>query len=139
MSLEKCHNCGAENNSTAKFCNKCGTDLKTKQKCPYCKSSVPDDALKCGNCGEWLDETKQNEKIASRYDSIVVVGWIFALLGGWIGLLIGLYLMTRENQIVRNKGKLIFIVAIIVSLIIGAFIFHISMMNEYYNNRYYYY
>ncbi len=136
MSMEKCYSCGAENDSVNKFCNKCGADLKTSSQCPYCKSSVPAGALKCANCGEWVDKRKQIEKDVSRYDSIVAIGWIFALLGGWIGLLIGLYLVTRESQEVRNKGKGILILAIILSVIMGFLMFHISYMNSY---RHHYY
>ena len=131
MVLEKCYKCGAENKTTHKFCNKCGTDLKAKTICPYCKSSIPIAALKCANCGEWVNEKKEMEiereeikKEISRYDTIVTIGWIFALLGGWIGFLIGLYLITRESKEVRNKGKAILVFSILVSLLLTPLIFY---------------
>ncbi len=56
-----CEKCGAENLSTAAFCNNCGAPMEsvdksddTHKKCPNCGASIEPDAVFCTSCGTKL-------------------------------------------------------------------------------------
>lgn len=35
------------------------------------------------------------------------LGYFFAIFGGWFGLVVGLYLLTRDNEKAKLHGKII--------------------------------
>jgi class 3 adenylate cyclase/tetratricopeptide (TPR) repeat protein len=45
----RCQNCGIENATGSRFCNRCGTPLNTR--CPKCRSENTPDARFCSQCG----------------------------------------------------------------------------------------
>jgi tetratricopeptide (TPR) repeat protein len=47
----KCPKCGHENVKGVKFCNSCGTELKSKLVCPHCGQSNPPRSKFCNACG----------------------------------------------------------------------------------------
>lgn len=129
-----CLNCGTLNKINSKFCKNCGNELNhvsidnndLNQKnpsfdnlklvsCPYCSSNIPMNSLKCRNCGEWID----NEKSPSQYTGLIILGYIFTFLGGIIGLIIAIYLFTRDNERARRNGKYMLIISLIFVLMFG--------------------
>jgi class 3 adenylate cyclase len=49
----RCQNCGIENASGSRFCNRCGTPLN--QRCPKCGSENAPEAIFCSQCGAAID------------------------------------------------------------------------------------
>lgn len=121
MEKVKCLNCETLNDVNSKFCVNCGGILKTvssdNRLCPYCGSSIPANASKCKNCGEWINKKMK----PSEHNLAIVLGYIFTLLGGWIGFIIAIYLLTRDDSRARKHGGiqlLISVIWIIVLLIV---------------------
>jgi tetratricopeptide (TPR) repeat protein len=52
----KCPKCGHENPKGVKFCNACGTELKSKLVCPQCGQKNPQRSKFCNACGHSLVE-----------------------------------------------------------------------------------
>ena len=55
--------------------------------CPYCKSEIPDDAKKCMNCGEWMEDAyKASKKESEGFFSFLsetitnLLFWAFILI-----------------------------------------------------------
>lgn len=51
----KCPNCNTENDSSAAFCETCGTSLQTASNCPYCYAPVQGNGNFCLECGHRLN------------------------------------------------------------------------------------
>lgn len=103
-----CPNCGSQNKDDAQFCENCGSKLDTVVTQETPTSKIPDPA-----------ESKKPSTI------LVILGYIFAILGGLIGIVIGLYLYTRENSEAKFHGRNMLVIAaiiIILSLVVNAFV-----------------
>lgn len=77
--------------------------LDRVKECPHCKGEISVDASKCRHCGEWIDKSKK----PNTYGGATVVGYFFAIFGGWLGIVVGLYLLTRDNEKAKLHGKII--------------------------------
>jgi tetratricopeptide (TPR) repeat protein len=53
----KCPNCGHENPDGVRFCNECGSDLKTEPICPHCSQKNPLGSKFCNGCGQPLTQS----------------------------------------------------------------------------------
>ncbi|MDO5834945.1 MAG: zinc-ribbon domain-containing protein [Methanobacterium sp.] len=90
--------------------------------CPSCGTENLENAQFCQNCGKILNNT-ENQPF-NYYDAkkpsilIVILGYILSILGGFFGILIGLYLLSKDNPNSKFHGRNIFIIAII-SMILG--------------------
>ena len=93
-----CPKCGKKNQENAVFCEECGTEL-TPNKSASNKSG----------------SNKPGPKNPSKV--VVVLGYIFALLGGLIGLIIGVYLYTRDNTNAKFHGRNVIIIAAVVMIL----------------------
>ncbi|NYB52077.1 MAG: zinc-ribbon domain-containing protein [Methanobacteriaceae archaeon] len=93
-----CHNCGAKNVENAIFCEKCGTKLSE----PNVRASKS-----MGNKTSFTGKNKPST-------ILVVIGYIFAILGGLIGILIGVYLYTRDNQDSKFHGRNMLVIAAVI-------------------------
>ncbi len=82
MSTKKiCAHCGAENESEAKYCQQCGSQLaKEKGKfCPECGSKNEINARFCQNCGTVLNRKKsraQKREVKKSKAPVLVIGGI---------------------------------------------------------------
>lgn len=137
LSSKNCPNCGKNVVLQSKFCDSCGNPLiegivKPKTICKFCGSEIPTGAQKCMRCGEWVDKKVED----SRYNGIIAVGYIFTLLGGWIGFIIALYLITRDNKKARKNGYIMLIIALVIAIIVSIFLIAIISTPSY--PRYYY-
>ena len=132
-----CPKCGEkQDNDEAKFCQKCGADmgvnsevhdiqLSNNLNCIYCGSEIPDGLNKCPVCGNCLDPG------ASKNTRVLILGYIMSILGlllagnyipFWrivsmffavIGVMSGLYLITRKNSDVHIHGTIIILLSLI--------------------------
>jgi len=137
-----CSECGTENSANSKFCKKCGKVLSlpfknpknanTKIKCPYCAEEINPSARKCKHCGEWLDVNARPPKNSDDYSGIILVGVIFTILGGIIGLIISFYLISRNDKKAQDVGVVLLVVNII-------WIFILLMLYASWMSSYYYY
>jgi len=115
ISTSKCLNCGTINDNDSQFCIDCGAILKSdnssdkKIACPYCGSLIPTNASKCKNCGEWINKNIKPK----NYTLAIVLGYVFTLLGGLIGLIIAIYLLTRDNPHANEHGEIQLVISII--------------------------
>ena len=130
MVLRRCPNCHATSDDQYGFCIKCGYEFpkiaENENTCPYCGFSNPNEATFCVKCGtplifkSQLNEInntlnpiiikKEISKSAKKMDYkptskiIIILGYIFSLLGGIIGLILAIYLATRKDPIAKKHG-----------------------------------
>lgn len=117
-----CPECGTENSDTTNFCQHCGENIKQNVefvtgkptekpkiksgsgnvKCPCCHAHNPVGLSKCKYCGEWIDKSNA----PYPHTLATVLGYTFAILGGWLGLVFGLYLLGKDNKKAKLHGKI---------------------------------
>jgi uncharacterized membrane protein YvbJ len=138
-----CPECGSKNSENAKFCKECGEDFtpinfsKTVTGiCPYCAEKINPNAVKCKYCGEWLNEKAKRENKEEDHTLAIVLGYIFTVLGGVIGLIIGIYLIAQKDKRARNHGDLMIIVNVvwifILIILISSWMSSVNSYNYYY-------
>lgn len=128
MVLRRCPQCGSTGDDIYGFCIKCGWEFPKAKSgerfCPLCGYPNPDEADFCVKCGTPLlfksqfeqDNTSFNPIIikktistgSGRYDGmtkwLIIFGYLFSILGGLLGLIIAIYLITRKDPNVRKHG-----------------------------------
>lgn len=130
MVLRRCPQCGSTGDDIYGFCIKCGWEFpKVKSGehfCPLCGYPNPDEADFCVKCGTPLlfksqfeqDNTSFNPIVikktistgssSSKYGGmtkwLIIFGYLFSILGGLLGLIIAIYLITRKDPNVRKHG-----------------------------------
>ncbi|MCK9152118.1 PsbP-related protein [Methanobacterium alcaliphilum] len=107
------------------LCPRCGTENKDNEK--FCK--------KCSN--QLAQENHENTRIKKKNSRLLVVlGYIFAVLSGIIGVVIGVYLYTRDNSYYKVHGRNIIIVAALVIIIgVGVSVFTFQSLNNLSSNQ----
>ncbi len=108
-----CIKCGFENPKDAEFCVKCGIPLIINQEFQN-KNQPPFITYKKVSAPE---KENLNYKRTSRM--IIAFGYIFSILGGLIGFIIALYLVTRKDPVARKHGKIQLGILIFYLIIIG--------------------
>ena len=90
--------CGFDNPDEADFCVKCGTPLIFKNQLEN-NSYINPIVIKRTAAGH------EPIKKESRFDKIMVLlGYVFSILGGLIGLIIAIYLITRKDPGLKKHG-----------------------------------
>lgn len=131
-----CSECGVKRDNNAKFCQNCGASFekfggldksnKIISKCPYCAEEINPGAVKCKHCGEWLNKKAESEVKKEDHSAAIALGYIFSILGGVIGLVFALYLVTRQDKRARDHGGIMLIIflvwILILILLISSFI-----------------
>ena len=94
--------------------------------CPACGEELVDNAKFCKNCGKNLENgyTAQNVNpsqsfhgpvVENDHKAAVIVGYVLAILIPLFGFIVGIYLVTRndDSQNAKKHGKYVIIVAAI--------------------------
>lgn len=145
--IRRCPQCGSAGDDIYGFCIKCGYEFPKIEHdpnaCPLCGYKNPEEADFCVKCGSPLlfkQGFEQDQNIirpivvqkelstglpreggqTSRL--IIFIGYVFAILGSIIGLLISIYLITRSDPVAKRHGY-IQLAIILVYLIILAILF----------------
>ena len=132
MVLIRCPQCGSTSDNQYGFCIKCGYEFpKVKvddNACPLCGYPNPDEADYCVKCGTPLlfkNQFSQNQSAlnpivikkevigdAQQYKQqrtsriLIVLGYVFSILGGLLGLIIAIYLSTRKDPVAKRHGHI---------------------------------
>ncbi|MCR5027321.1 MAG: zinc ribbon domain-containing protein [Methanobrevibacter sp.] len=147
MVIRRCPQCHTTSDDSYGFCIKCGCEFpkidETSNLCPLCNYPNPQEADYCVKCGTPLifknnfenNDNNPNPIILNRdFDTspprtsriIIVLGYLFSLLGGLIGLIIAIYLVTRKDPVAKKHGKIqlaifaFYIILIIIFVATGA-------------------
>ena len=127
--IRRCPQCGSAADDRYGFCIKCGYEFPKIQKgenaCPLCGYPNPDEADFCVKCGTPLLFKSQFEGANNSIKPIVMkksfgheselspqptskfliyLGYILAILGSIIGLVIAVYLITRKDPVAKRHG-----------------------------------
>lgn len=116
-----CPRCGKEIDEAAVYCTKCGYKLPQKNTeveqrfCPKCGAEVRKEENFCSSCGTRIGEISPEKATEVKYPHqlATVLGYIFGFLGGWLGLVFGIYLVTREHPRAKYHGKIILIITVV--------------------------
>lgn len=141
--IRRCPRCHSSSDDQYGFCIRCGYEFEkideTSHICPLCNYPNPEEAEYCVKCGTPLifknkdnttvspiiiKKTVINEETPS-YTSrfLIILGYIFSILGGIVGLIIAIYLATRKDPVMKKHGRIqlaIFLFYIILILILIA-------------------
>lgn len=96
-----CPNCGEELIDSAKFCKNCGKDLSNFQK-------GPDQTFN--------DHTQFISPVVEKsHTAATVLGYVFAFLIPIIGVIFGIYLLTRDdNAQSKTHGKIVIVLSLVI-------------------------
>ena len=149
MAVRRCPQCRSASDDRYGFCIKCGYEFPKIDEninlCPLCNYKNPKEADYCVKCGSPLifknqfenNETGARTIIINQNDLntaptprtsriLIVLGYIFSLLGGLIGLIIAIYLATRKDPVAKKHGKiqlaifLVYLILIVIFIATGA-------------------
>ncbi|WP_405290367.1 zinc ribbon domain-containing protein [Methanobrevibacter sp.] len=129
MVFRRCPQCGSTSDDIYGFCIKCGYEFPkiehNPHTCPLCGYNNPDEADFCVKCGTPLllknqlennsyinpivikrtSDSQEAQPQRSRFDTILVyLGYLFSILGGLVGLIIAIYLITRKDRNLKKHG-----------------------------------
>ena len=127
--IRRCPQCGTAGDDIYGFCIKCGYEFpkipEGENACPLCGFPNPDEADYCVKCGTPLLFKSQFENAHTSINPIVIkkevvspqdfnfqrtsrlwiyLGYLFAILGSIIGLIIAIYLITRKDPNAKKHG-----------------------------------
>lgn len=100
--------------------------------CPFCGEALVDEAKFCKSCGKSLEDINFNNNtqqtgytppysvpvVEKSHTAAIVLGYVFAFLIPLIGLILGIYLATRnDSQKARRHGIFVLILAIAVWIV----------------------
>lgn len=145
MVMRRCPQCHTTSDDQYGFCIKCGYEFPKLEDvanvCPLCNYPNPDEAEYCVKCGTPLIFKNQMENTESSLNPIVIkreismdaerirntphtsriliaLGYIFSILGGLLGLIIAIYLITRKDPVAKKHGR----------IQLGIFIFYLVLL-----------
>lgn len=100
--------------------------------CPFCGEALVDEAKFCKSCGKSLENINFNNNtqqtgytqpysvpvVEKSHTAAIVLGYVFAFLIPLIGLILGIYLATRnDSQKAKRHGIFVLILAIAVWIV----------------------
>ncbi|MCL2157595.1 MAG: zinc ribbon domain-containing protein [Methanobrevibacter sp.] len=140
-----CRKCGSRNLAGSNFCEFCGSPLATGEtsnmamnnhtqenfdsstqavssneiNCPYCGNIIFATDEKCKYCGEWVKRRTSpvHNQPEKTHTLAIVLGYIFSFLGGLLGVVIAIYLLTRNNKDAKTHGIIMIFLNIIMTIV----------------------
>ena len=129
MVLRRCPQCHTTTNDMYGFCIKCGYEFQKieneKSTCPLCGYPNPDEADYCVKCGTPLifknqvegdgtsinpivigKDPMSNSDVPQTSRILIILGYLFSILGGLVGLIIAIYLSTRKDPVAKKHGHI---------------------------------
>jgi len=90
----------------------------------------------CGTQINYPEGARVNDTTGTAYPHsfATILGYIFAIIGGWIGIIFGIYLWTREHPRAKFHGKVVLILTvcmIIFWIILTIFISYLSYLGTF--------
>ena len=136
-----CTNCGCEIKGEARFCPECGAPQNPRPagqnqgygtgiSCQRCGSFVPAGNAACPACG--------NPVVQDSHTTATVIGYLCAIFLPIVGIIIGIYLLTRQNRDVHKHGIIMIVLAIVLSVVYFLFFSYMSYLNSMRYYSYYY-
>jgi len=131
---KKCENCGTLNEEDSEFCGNCGNPLNfeklitpehnmtNRDFCPFCGQKISMNTEKCEYCGKWVDSSKKDS-----HNVIIFLGYVFSLLFAIIGLIIAIYLLSRDSSRNKKHGTVILVITL-VNMILGAIMGYMGLI-----------
>ncbi len=122
-----CPKCGAELERGATFCSSCGAVIEKveeigvrKRFCPNCGAELREGANFCDSCGTRVGELGTGRAAEGKYPVYpylvaTIFGYIF--MWGWIGIIFGIYLLTRRHPTAKLHGGIVLAMSVIMTTI----------------------
>ena len=125
MEARKCPRCGKINDGSTDFCIYCGTiyeeynaeDDDSNIFFINTKNPNKKQAVKLNPMPENLSQGKQS------YRFMIVIGYIFAILGSVLGFIFAIYLITRKDSTAKKHGIIQLALLVIEFAFVGFLIF----------------
>ena len=115
----KCPKCGKINDGTTDFCIYCGTI--------YEEYNPEDDGFNIffngDNPKKGIGLPESISKGNEKYRLMIIIGYIFAILGSVLGFIFAFYLITRKDSNAKKHGLIQLVVLIIEFVFVGYMIF----------------
>lgn len=145
MVLRRCPKCHSTCDDQYGFCIKCGYEFpkiaENENACPYCGFANPDEATFCVKCGtplifknqlnginttlnpivikkEISKSAREQKEYKPTSKIIIILGYIFSLLGGIIGVILALYLATRKDPVAKKHGYIQLTILVLYGILI---------------------
>lgn len=146
MVMRRCPKCHSTGDDQYGFCIKCGYEYPkieaTEDTCPFCGYENPEEAEYCVKCGSPLifknhgdnpdnpispivirriSNDPQDMEVGKTSRILILFGYIFSILGGLLGLIIAIYLVSRKDPVAKKHGRIqlaIFIFYLVLILIL---------------------
>ena len=123
MKAIQCPKCGKMNDGSTDFCIYCGTI--------YDEYRAEDDDFNIFSIGKGFDKKgiKLNpmpEHLSSKknnYTLLIVIGYIFAILGSVLGFIFAFYLITRKDSNAKRHGTIQLVLLILEFILVGVLIY----------------
>ena len=123
MKAIQCPKCGKMNDGSTDFCIYCGTI--------YDEYRAEDDDFNIFTIGKVLNkkDIKLNpmpEQLSSKknnYTLLIVIGYIFAILGSVLGFIFAIYLLTRKDANAKRYGLIQLVLLILEFILVGVLIY----------------
>nr|WP_294999724.1 zinc ribbon domain-containing protein [uncultured Methanobrevibacter sp.] len=96
--------------------------------CPSCGEELVDNAKFCKSCGMNLENMEANRNVGYNqqfnvpivekdHKVAIIAGYVLAVLIPLLGIIVSVYLLTRNTENAKRHGKYVLIVAVIVWII----------------------
>ncbi|AMK15444.1 zinc ribbon domain-containing protein [Methanobrevibacter olleyae] len=125
MTRIQCPKCGKINDDSLDFCIYCGTiydEYKPEENSDLLsvKSMIP---FENGAFRQKNDDFNQiPNKPKNKHTLAIILGYIFAILGGLLGFVFAIYLLTRDDSVAKKHGLVQLLVLLAYLLMISVLI-----------------
>ena len=123
MQAIKCPKCGKINDGTTDFCIYCGT-IYDEYKADEDDSNIFFIGRDSNKKGIGFDSMQDSiSKGNQNYRLMILIGYIFAILGSVLGFIFAIYLITRKDSNAKKHGLIQLVVLIAEFALVGFLIF----------------